>query len=154
MKNWPLLLFLLLLCNTSFPNELLSESFKFDGSKIDLEEPLLITPNDQLAYSASLAQGDPQSLELIVQDQLIPDKSVTLFFDDSQIPVEGTVNWNYTDKAYEDFSTDDPYTLKETIVTDIETNIFTRTIAIMPEPSYIIHLFLIFVYLLVTSSIK
>lgn len=148
MKNWPLLLFLLLFCSVSFSDERLSDTFKFDGSKIDQEDPLLITPNDQLTYSSALAQGDPQSLKLTVQDQLIPDKSATLFFDDSQTPVEGTINWNYTDKAYEDFSTDDPYTLKEMIITDFDTNTFVRTIIIMPEPAILIPLFIFLVFII------
>lgn len=138
MKNWPLLLLLSLFCSISFCDERLSDVFKFDGSKIDLEDPLLISPNDQLTYSSALAQGDPQSLALTVHDQQNTDKSATLFFDDSQTTIEGTLNWNYTDKAYEDFPTDDPYTLKETIITDLDTNIFIRTIAIMPEPTSIL----------------
>ena len=133
MKNVVLIGAAALFCITSFCDECWSEGFCFDGSEIT-EEAILLKPADPIAYSSALAEGKPKSLTLNVEDISNPEKSASIFADYSEIAVEGTTTWNYTDEDFADFPTDDTYLLTETVTSDTEEKVFNRKVTILPEP--------------------
>ena len=133
MKNVVLIGAAALFCITSFCDECWSEGFCFDGSEIT-EEAILLKPADPIAYSSALAEGKPKSLTLNVEDISDPEKSASVFADYSEIAVEGTTTWNYTDEDFADFPTDDTYLLTETVTSDTEEKVFNRKVTILPEP--------------------
>ena len=110
-----------------------SDSFYYDGRTIT-EDAIILKPTDSLVYSTILVNGEPKSLTITVEDKEDPDKSDYIFTDYSETAIEGTVCWNYKDKDYSDFPTDDTYLLAETITSDIETKVFFRSVTILPEP--------------------
>ena len=128
-----------------------SKEFDFDGSEITETKAITIAPDDKLAYSYSLVSGNPISIRIDVVDNNKPKKKAKLFFDKTKTLVQGTISWNYKDKAYKSFPLDDPYVLKETITTDSETKIYTRHVHLLPEPSVIIVLF-VFGFLLFSKG--
>lgn len=133
MKNVILIGVAALFCITSFCDECWSHGFRFDGSEIT-EEAILLKPTDPLAYSSALAEGEPKSITLNVEDISDPEKSASIFADYSETAVEGTTTWYYTDEDFTDFPTDDTYLLTETVTSDTEEKVFNRKVTILPEP--------------------
>ncbi|MBR6462073.1 hypothetical protein IKS73_02920, partial [bacterium] len=133
MKNVILITFAALFCVSAFCDECWSTGFRFDGSEIT-EEAILLKPTDTLAYSSALAEGEPKSLTINVEDTANPEISASIFADYSETAVEGTETWDYTDEDFKDFPTDDTYLLTETITSDTESKVMTRKVTILPEP--------------------
>ena len=105
----------------------------FDGSQIT-DEPILLRPDAPITYSSSLAEGQPKSIVITVEDQENPEIWAQLYASSFGY-WGGTFCWDYTDEKYKDFPTDDTYVLKETIGTDAETKEYSRIITILPEPA-------------------
>ena len=133
MKKAILFAFALLFCLSAYCGQGWSDCFRFDGNEIT-EEALLLKPTDELTYCSALAEGDPQSLAISVEDTFDPSVYATIFADHSGTAVEGTVYWDYMDDYYKDFPIDDTYVLTETVTSNVETKEFTRTVTILPEP--------------------
>ncbi|MBQ7555470.1 formylglycine-generating enzyme family protein [bacterium] len=133
MKNTILFGIAVLFCISAFCDECWSDGFRFDGSEIT-EEAILLKPTDPLAYSSALAEGEPKSLTINVEDTFDPEKSASIFADYSETAVEGTSAWDYTDEDFKDFPTDDTYFLTETVTSDTESKVLKRTVTILPEP--------------------
>ena len=133
MKNLIFIAIAALFCVSAFCDECWSTGFRFDGSKIT-EEAILLKPTDPLAYSSALAEGEPKSLTINVEDTTNPEISASIFADYSETAVEGTTTWDYTDEDFKDFPTDDTYLLTETVTSDTETKVLTRMVTILPEP--------------------
>ena len=133
MKNVILFGIAVLFCISAFCDECWSDGFRFDGSEIT-EEAILLNPTDPLAYSSALAEGEPKSLTINVEDTFDPEKSASIFADYSETAVEGTAAWDYTDEDFKDFPTDDTYLLTETVTSDTESKVLKRTVTILPEP--------------------
>ena len=133
MKNAILVGIAVLFCISAFCDECWSTGFRFDGSEIT-EEAILLKPTDPLAYSSALAEGEPKSLTINVEDTANPEISASIFADYSETAVEGTTTWDYTDEDFKDFPTDDTYLLTETVTSEIETKVLTRMVTILPEP--------------------
>lgn len=125
--------FAMLLAISAYGIECWSDSFHFDGNAIT-EEAILLRPIDSLAYSSAMADGDPKSLTITVEDTTDPDMSASIFADFSETAVEGTTVWDYSDEDYKDFPTDDTYLITETIVSDRDSKEFSRKVTILPEP--------------------
>ena len=133
MKNAILIAIAALFCVSAFCDECWSTGFRFDGSEIT-EEAILLKPTDPLAYSSALAEGEPKSLTINVEDTANPEISASVFADYSETAVEGTTTWDYTDEDFKDFPTDDTYLLTETVTSDAESKVLKRTVTILPEP--------------------
>ncbi|MBR5946947.1 formylglycine-generating enzyme family protein, partial [bacterium] len=133
MKNAILVGIAMLICVSAFCDECWSSGFRFDGSEIT-EEAILLKPTDPLAYSSALAEGEPKSLTINVEDTTNPEISASVFADYSETAVEGTETWDYTDEDFKDFPTDDTYLLTETVTSDAESKVLTRKVTILPEP--------------------
>ena len=133
MKNVILIAFAALFGVSAFCDECWSTGFRFDGSEIT-EEAILLKPTDTLAYSSALAEGEPKSLTINVEDTANPEISASIFADYSETAVEGTETWDYKSDAYKDFPTDDTYLLTETVTSDTESKVLTRKVTILPEP--------------------
>ena len=133
MKNAILIAIASLFCVSAFCDECWSTGFRFDGSEIT-EEAIILKPTDPLAYSSALAEGEPKSLTINVEDTTNPEISASVFADYSETAVEGTTTWDYTDEDFKDFPTDDTYLLTETVTSDAESKVLKRTVTILPEP--------------------
>ena len=133
MKNAILVGIAMLICVSAFCDECWSTGFRFDGSEIT-EEAILLKPTDTLAYSSALAEGEPKSLTINVEDTTNPEISASVFADYSETAVEGTTTWDYTDEDFKDFPTDDTYLLTETVTSDTDSKVLKRTVTILPEP--------------------
>ena len=133
MKNAILVGIAMLICVSAFCDECWSTGFRFDGSEIT-EEAILLKPTDPLAYSSALAEGEPKSLTINVEDTANPEISASLFADYSETAVEGATTWDYTDEDFKDFPTDDTYLLTEAVTSDTESKVLKRTVTILPEP--------------------
>ena len=133
MKNAILIAIASLFCVSAFCDECWSTGFRFDGSEIT-EEAIILKPTDPLAYSSALAEGEPKSLTINVEDTTNPEISASVFADYSETAVEGTTTWDYTDEDFKDFPTDDTYLLIETITSDTDSKVLKRTVTILPEP--------------------
>ena len=135
MKNLLIFLVLALVCETAFSDVIISKTFKFDGKEIKKDDPLLLSYEDPIAFSTALAEGNPVSLKITAEDENAIVNTAILYWDDSGEEVEGMFCWDYNDDEYYSFSYHEQYLLKETIVTDLKTNIFTRAIMLVPEPA-------------------
>ena len=144
MKNFLLIAVSALLCVSVFCDECWSTGFRFDGSEIT-EEAILLKPTDPLAYSSALTEGEPKSLTINVEDTTNPEISASIFADYSETAVEGTETWDYTDEDFKDFPTDDTYLLTETVTSDTDSKVLTRTVTILPEPFGVMVIALIWV---------
>ena len=133
MKNLIFIAIAALFCVSAFCDECWSSGFRFDGSEIT-EEAIILKPTDPLAYSSALAEGEPKSLTINVEDTTNPEISASVFADYSETAVEGTETWDYTDEDFKDFPTDDTYLLTETITSDTDSKVLKRTVTILPEP--------------------
>ena len=140
MKKFLWFSMMLLFTLTALCDEKWSEGVYFDGSEIK-EEALQLLTTDLLAYSSALAKGVPQSLTITVEDKKDATKKATLFSDESGEEVEGTITWDYTDEKYKDFTEEGTYLLKETVTSEEETKVFTRTVTILPEPAALLIFF-------------
>ena len=110
MKNAIVIGIAVLFSISAFCDECWSAGFRFDGSEIT-EKAILLKPTDPLAYSSALAEGEPKSLIINVEDTTNPEISASIFADYSETAVEGTTTWDYTDEDFKDFPTDDTYLL-------------------------------------------
>ena len=137
----------MLLCLSVFGEECWSDRFHFDGSEIT-EDSFLLMPTDPLNYSTALAEGEPRSLTITVVDSEDQDISASLLEYRSEKAKDGKVFWNYTDKAYSEFPTDDTYLLTEMVESDVETKAFTRSVTILPEPLALVALAVVGVFFL------
>ncbi|MBR4465396.1 SUMF1/EgtB/PvdO family nonheme iron enzyme [bacterium] len=124
-----------------------SAPFSFDGDEIT-EEAILLRPADPLSYSSVLANGEPKSLTVMVEDIFDHEKSAVIFADYSGQCIEGTVCWDYTGEEYKDFSLDDTYLLTETVTSDAELKEVTRKVTLVPEPAFLFLLGLAALFLL------
>ncbi|MBO7448034.1 formylglycine-generating enzyme family protein [bacterium] len=111
-----------------------SRTFRFDGAEIYDGEAIVLQDTDKLAYSTAMVEGKPLSLAITAEDKDTEGVFGTIFFDESGKETEGTVCWDYTSDEYKDFPLEDSYTLKETITTDTDSRILSRTVTLVPEP--------------------
>ena len=110
-----------------------SDPFRFSGD--DIEEVILLMPDDPLAYSSAMVEGKPKTLTIDVEDTINPDLVNTLYTAPDWQAVEGTTVWDYTNGYYDNYPTYDTYRLTEEVTSDIETNTFIRLVTIIPEPA-------------------
>ena len=134
MKQFVLIFIAAILCVSAFCDERWSNDFVLDGNQIT-EKAIVLNPTDSIAYSTDLAAGNPRSLTVTVEDKDDPAKKVCLFSDNSGKAVEGTITWNYNDEIFKDFPVDDTYLVKQTVTTDLESLVLTRSVTLMPEPA-------------------
>lgn len=139
MKKAFLITLAALVCATAFADEAWSEGVHFSGDAIT-DEPILLLSTDPLAYSSALAKGAPQSVAITVADKDDPNLTATIFADDSGTAVEGAIPWDYTGEEYKDFPTEDTYVLTETVTSDADEKVYTRTVTILPEPMAVLAL--------------
>ena len=126
-----------LFCLPAFCDELWSADFRFDGSEIT-DKPIVLRPTDNICYSTYLVPGEPQSLEITTEDTADPEINALLFGDYMCIPLEGSIRWDYKSDTYKDFPLDDTYLLKETISTELGTQVLSRKVTLVPEPAVLL----------------
>ena len=126
-----------LFCLPAFCDELWSADFRFDGSEIT-DKPIVLRPTDDICYSTYLVPGEPQSLEITTEDTSDSGINALLFGDYMCVPVEGSVRWDYGSDTYKDFPLDDTYLLKETISTELGTQVLSRKVTLVPEPAVLL----------------
>lgn len=133
MKNAIIACIAVLFCLSAFCAESWSPAVHFDGSEIT-DEAVILKPNDPITYSTAFAEGTPISLDITTTDTSDPLVTAVIFSDDSGTAVEGTVVWDYTDEAYQDFPKNDTYQLTETVTTSSGSTAFNRSVKLLPEP--------------------
>ena len=133
MKKLLLFFTVAFICNAVLANEYWSNEFRFNGNALQ-EGVIALKTNDPLTYTSSLVKGNPKSFRIYVEDTADPNINDILFDDNSGNPIEGSICWDYTDKKYASFPTDDTYLLTQTAISDKEMKQLTRKVTILPEP--------------------
>jgi len=137
-KSIILTLFAALFAISSFCDEALSNPFSF-RTKAEMEQPVLLKSTDPIYYSEDLADGEPESVTIKVQDLDNPVWEEVLFT--LTAPFEdGTFCWDYYQSEYRNLPAGHTYMLSEWIKSSPEGKYYFHTIKIVPEPVCIIAL--------------
>ena len=133
MKKAMLVGIAVLFCLSAFCDESWSSAIHFDGREITTDA-VILRPTDPIAYSSSFAEGNPVSLDITATDTADPTIVAQIFSDDSGTAVEGTTVWDYTAESYSDLPKNDTYQVRETVISDSETQVLNRNVTLLPEP--------------------
>ncbi len=132
-KSIVLTLFAALFAISSFCDEALSNPFSF-RTKAEMEQTVLLKSTDPIYYSEDLADGEPESVTIKVQDLDNPVWEEVLFT--LTAPFEdGTFCWDYYQQEYRNLPAGHTYMLSAWIKSSPVGKYYFHTIKIVPEPA-------------------